>query len=161
MTNPLRKLPTPDRIRVPNPAAGTNWSFANDKGELLLVRSVSFQLVTSAVVATRLITVTVAIDSLVWWLTSNTLGQAASLTRTWSGWGTQTSSADNANGNMFPWRDSGVLLRQGHVIASAITALDAGDQLSNITLDALRFSPEYEQFRPPYVGDYAITSGGQ
>lgn len=160
MTNPLRKLPTPDRVRVPNPAAGFNWSFTSDKGELILVRSVAFQLQTSAVVATRLITVTAAVDGLVWWLTSNTLGQATTLTRTWSGWGTQQSTADNANGNMFPWRDGGVLLRQGHVLASAITLLDAGDQLSNITLDVLRFSPEYEQFRPPYVGDYTITEGG-
>lgn len=159
MTSPLRKLPTPDRIRVPNPTPGANFSFTNDKGELILVRSVAFQLVTSAVVATRLVTVTVSVDGLTWWLTSNTLGQAASLTRTWSGWGTQTSSVDSAGGNMFPWRDSGVLLRQGHVLASVITAIDVGDQLSNVVLDVLRFSPEYDQFRPPYVGDYGITDG--
>lgn len=159
MTNPLRKLPTPDLVTVPNPAAGNNFTFTNDKGELILLRGITFTLATSAVVANRFAALQVTADQKTVIKVGSMVAQVASITRSYCAYTGTQSTADAPGGIVFPWRDSGILLRQGYQLSSAVVAMDPGDTITGIFLDMLRFSPEYEQFRPPYVGDYGITDG--
>lgn len=156
MTQP-RNLPVPDRIRVTPPAAGAEWTFTNADGGLILVRSVLYQLVTSAVVANRVTGLTVNIDGAPWLRTTANTAQVASLTRTYCAFGSASLTADNAIAVVMPWRDNGVLLRQGHSIGSVSLLLDAGDQYSGIVLDVLRYLPTYDNPQQPSIGDYAIT----
>lgn len=159
MTNPLRKLPTPDLVTVPNPVAGSVFTFANDKGELLLVRGVTFAFTTSAAVANRFVGLAVSVDGRTIIKVGSMVAQTANLVRSYCAYTGTQSTADAPGGIVLPWRDSGILLRPGYQLAATVVAIDVGDTLTGITLDVLRFSPEYEQFRPPYVGDYGITDG--
>lgn len=159
MTTPHR-LPTPDRIRVPNPAAGANFSFTNTDGGILLVRAVTFLLTTSAAVANRVVGLNVAIDGLTWLATSTGLAQAASLTVPYTAFCATSSPAVSVAGVCLPWRDSGVLLRQGHVLSSVTAAIDVADQYSAIVLDVLRYLPDYPYAAQPFLAGYELDTGG-
>lgn len=157
MTAPHR-LPVPDRIRVNNPAAGANFSFTNTDGGLLLVRAVTFLLTTSAAVANRIVGLSVAIDGTTWLATSTGLAQAASLAVPYSAFCTASSPAITVAGVNLPWKDDGVLLRQGHVLSSVTAAIDVADQYSAIVLDVLRYLPDYPYAAQPYPTGYGIDT---
>ena len=153
-----RNLPIPDRIKVLTPAVGADWVFTNQDGGLILVRSVLYQLGTSAVVANRVTGLTVNVDGAPWLRTTANTSQVASLTRTYCAFGSASFTVDNGIVVILPWREDGVLLRQGHTLGSVSLALDAGDQYTGIQLDVLRFLPTYDNPQEPYVGGYAVTS---
>lgn len=159
MTNPLRKLPTPDLIGIANPAAGSVFTFTNDKGELILVRGVTFTLTASAVVVNRFVGLQVTADTKTVIKVGSMVAQTNGNTRSYCAYTGTQSTADAPGGIVLPWRDSGILLRQGYQLAATVVGMDAGDLITGVVLDVLRFSPEYERFRPPYVGDYGITDG--
>lgn len=159
MTTP-HKLPVPDRIRVTTPAAGANFTFTNSDGGLLLVRSVSFVFTTSAAVANRFVGLTVSADVDTWLRTSAGIAQAASLAVGYSAFGSANSAAVSTAGVCLPWRDEGVLLRQGHVLASVTAAIDAADQYSGIVLDVLRYLPDYLYQSGPYLAAYNLSGEG-
>lgn len=159
MTDPNRRLPMHELLAVAQPAAGSNFTFTNDKGQLMLVRAVIFTIVTSAAVANRFAGLKVTAAEKTMLQVGSMVAQTATLTRTYSAYTGTQSTADSPAGIVFPWRDSGVLIEQGYTLASNIAALDVADQVSGVFLDILRFNPEYLAGRRPYVGDYAITDG--
>lgn len=153
MTSP-KYQPMRDRIIVPTPAVGTNWSFNNDHGEHLLVRSVLFTLVTSAVVATRVVGMQIAADTTVWYKTAAATGQVASLTRSYMAIPNGTAGGDSAAAIMMAWSQDGVLIPPGHVLSATTVALDVGDQYSAVVLDVYRFSPALEGWTAPVPNIY-------
>lgn len=161
MTDPQRRLPMHELFAVPQPAVGTNFSFTNDKGQLMLVRAVIFTLVTSAAVANRFAGLKITAAEKTMLQVGSMVAQTTGLTRTYSAYTGTQSTADSPAGIVFPWRDSGILLEQGYTLASNITALDVADQVSGVFLDLLRFNPDNIAGRRAYVGDYAVTDGGQ
>ena len=151
-----RQFGVPDLIDVATPAAGANWTFTNDRGELILVRAVNFVLVTSAVAANRVVGLRVVADTRVRLRTAAGPSHVASLTIGYCAFCAAGSTVASVAGVSIPWRDDGVLLRPGDVLASVTAAIDAGDQYSAIALDVMRYSPEYPGPYGPVPGDYTI-----
>jgi len=149
-----RYAPIHDRIALANPAAGAVWSFTNDKGELLLVRYVTFTLVTDANVANRTVGLTATAGADVWFRSGAVTTQAASLTRNYCAMPAVGASGDSAAAITLPWPGDGLLLRQGHVLAATLAAVQAGDQFSAIVLDVLRLTPSYPTRLEPMPGMY-------
>lgn len=150
------KLPIPDQIVVTPPAAGSDWSFTNSDGGLLLVRAATFTLTTSAAVANRVVALQVANDSRVYLRTSNGQAQAASLARIYCAFAPVASAADNAGVDLIPWRNDGVLLGRGHKLSSVTALIDVADAYTAIVLDVLRYLPSYDGPQQPMPGPYTI-----
>lgn len=155
MIDTPRRMGVPDRIAIPAPVAGANWSFTNDHGELIIVRSASFVFTTSAVVANRVVGLTLSNGEVIWLRTSTGLAQAASLVIGYCAFGSGSSAAISPAGVSIPWRDDGVLIRQGHVLASVTAAIDPGDTYTAIILDVVRLSPDYPYGGAPYRVGYS------
>jgi hypothetical protein len=149
-----RYAPVPDRIVVPAPVAGSVWSFVNDRGELLLVRYVTFTLTTDANVANRTVGVTATAGGDVWFRSGAIATQAASLARNYCGMPAIGASGDSAAAITLPWPGDGLLLRQGHVLAATLANVQVGDAFTAIVLDALRLTPSYPTRLEPMPGMY-------
>lgn len=149
-----RYAPVPDRIAVPNPAAGSVWSFTNDKGELVMVRYVTFTLATDANVANRTVGLTATAGNDVWFRSGAIATQAATLTRNYCGMPAIGASGDSAAAITLPWPGDGLLLRQGHVLAATLASIQAGDAFTAIVLDVLRLTPSYPTRLEPMPGMY-------
>ena len=158
MTTP-HNFPAPDRIVVPNPAPGANFTFTNTDGGLLIVRSVAFTLTTSVAVANRVAGLAVAIDGKTVISTSAGAAQVASLVVPYSAFGNGATPTATVAGVAIPWRDDGVLIRQGFTLSSVTAAIDAADQYSAIVLDVLRYLPDYPYAAGPYRAGYTIETG--
>lgn len=140
----------PSVIAVPNPGTGNAPSFAVPGSEALVVVAVSFQLVTSAVVATRtpIVEVTDGAGVLI-------VGAVAGFGATASGTFQYTfahglaewDSVTPAAGTQFASGPGPLLpLGVGDTITVAVANLDAGDALTNLRLvvlqDAIRDDAE-------------------
>lgn len=146
-----RMDPVRDKVRVTIPAAGAEWLFTNDHGEILMVQTVIFTLVTSATVASRQSSIDAKAGELTWFSTAPNTTQAASLTRQYCAFPGAAFGLDNAQNIAVPWPTDGLVLYQGHTLGSSTTAIQAADQYSAIVLDVIRFTPTLPEHMEPMV----------
>jgi hypothetical protein len=126
-------------VKVTTPAVGAEWTFTPDRAAGVLVRSVLFQLATSAVAATRVpaLRQTDGSDQYARHLPGN--GQTASGTFLYSG-NAGNSMLITAGSNVsFQLPTDGIWLQQGHILSSSTDNRDAGDQFSAIVLGIYEF----------------------
>jgi hypothetical protein len=120
---------------IPNPPAGANFAFTLP--EDLIVVSVGLRLVTSAVVANRIMGLTCEDNAgAIFWRCEVNFSQVASSTTDYALYagGGFDGRLLNAvvDAPMLP--ATGLVIPQGSVLRSAIAALDAGDQVSAVTI---------------------------
>lgn len=135
------------RILEPvNPAAGAEVSLTPTGGSGWLLRSLRFQLVTDATVATRAVSLAVSNGSREWFRARANGGQAASLTVVYGGYeGSSGGSAGTAViGLDFP--ANGLWIPRGNTLSTITASIQAGDQFSVIGGYAIEMpsGPEWE-----------------
>jgi len=120
------------RLVGANPAAGANFTYTIPTAENWLINSVCFQLLTNATVATRRPQFTAGLGATFSLFTTETTGQTASQTLQWAFMlgHLETATTDARVGKNLPY----VLLTAGLTLYIQITAMQAGDQLSNIII---------------------------
>jgi hypothetical protein len=125
-------------ILVPQPAAGAEWLYKHSGRSFLLVRSVFWQLVTSAVVATRASRLQVSFgpDVVARYPPSGT--QAASLTDAYSATDCGLASGDTST--MTVAMNSQLILADNMSLGSNTLNRDVGDQYSLVAIYAEEFT---------------------
>lgn len=156
-----RTDPVRDKLLVPTPAPGADWSFTNDHGEILLVRTVTYTLVTSAAVATRIPGLISGYDVITWWGSAPAATQVGSLTRRYSAWPGASPGADSPVAITMPLPDVGLVLQQGYTLSSSTAAIQAADQYQAIVLDVIRYVPVLPEHHEPFpeTGKITFTEG--
>lgn len=123
---------TLEKFSVPPPAAGANFARVTGQGYVERIRSLTFQLVTSAVVANRVVTIEYQdADTNRWGMVALADVQAASTTAVY-GFGIGDSGGVRAGLTRYSYPLLDVYLYPGDRIASAIQLVDVGDQVSAI-----------------------------
>lgn len=135
------------RIAVPDPAAGVNLLLPNDSGGYWLLMALTLRLVTSAVAGNRTMRIDASSAEDVWFSTIHTTNHAASTTRDYSAWPGAPCDATNSTGRTLGLPNSGLLVPAGHVVRTAVDAIDAGDQISR----AVAMVWEYPEVLPSHI----------
>lgn len=121
-------------VKVPDPAAGADFTIKPNRLGDWLVRKLVLTLATSATVATRAMVIKATDGSDTYFLTASDTTQAASLTQQF------TAFEGNANftgaGTVFSigWPTHGLYLPQGYTLQSQIGNIQAADQISSVRL---------------------------
>lgn len=128
----IRSRPLWFPVPVTQPAAGADWTLSVTGQGIWVVRSIVCQLLTSAVVATRAVTMIVTDSSNTYFRTVAGATQAASLTRRYAGYA--GSAGGIPQGTVIPvgWPTDGVVLTQGSTLQSVTEAIDPADQWSQV-----------------------------
>jgi hypothetical protein len=116
-----------------DPAAGANFSESNTPDFTYDLRAFAFDLVTSAAVANRTVTLIIEANGRNIQRSVANLVQAASLTRRYFLWLGDTPPIGGANGIYIPWR--GTKVRSGDDFNVVIENIQGADQLTNFTRD--------------------------
>lgn len=117
---------------VANPVAGDEFAFVAPGGEFWRMVSVAFTLVTSAVVANRVLSLVADDQTDVWFRVVSNQNVPAAQTVNYCGFpGAPQNPAVN-NKVMIPFPDLGLLLPPGMQLRSVTDLIDAGDQYSAI-----------------------------
>ena len=145
-----RWRPVRRREPVPQPAAGANWSLRNDSGGLWQITGVVFVLTTSAAVANRDLRLDCSASTDLWFRTGVAATQAAGVAATFAAWPGSTAQALAGLTQLIAWPDGGLMMPPGHVLATSLLAIDAGDQFSAIIVDRL----EYPEILPVHLIPY-------
>lgn len=119
-------------ISLANPAAGAEFTITGPGKGLWRVISVAFRLVTDATVAARVPILTGDDGTTVWLKTADNTSQAASLTVDYGAFAGAAAGSVAGVYTHFPLGDNGVILYPGWRLRSTTSALQAGDQYSNI-----------------------------
>lgn len=121
-------------VRVPQPAAGADWSFTIPGGSVMHVRAIRAALVTSAVVANRrpVLTITDGNDTVAEVSVASSFTATQTASQSWLiNVGAQLAGL-GGNGNYAPLPD--LWLPAGSVVSVVTAGIDAGDQWSAIRL---------------------------
>lgn len=138
-------------VSVPQPAVGAEFSIPNPGRGFWIVHGIQYRLATSAVVANRISTVRATDGNTPYMTLQPGAVQAASLTFTYSGYdGVPLSGSSFAVVNL-GWPTNGIVLPIGNTLQSNTTALDAGDQYSNIVVLVEELSAGFGQQYVPGV----------
>lgn len=149
-----RMAPNRQRIPVPTPAAGQNWTYTNDTGGTLWVHTAAFTLTTNATVAQRLPSIRALAGEETWFATVVNRGTAASQTRLHCAFNSADVSVADADVVTITWPATGLALPPGHRLASVVQGLQAGDVMTGILLSTVEYpetSPEHMWPAPPMV----------
>lgn len=152
-----RWSPARSRTVLTTPTAGAVWTRRNDRGALLLVKSVVFTLATSAVVANRTVILTAHSDGSVWFRTSAAAAQAAGLTRVYTAWPGQPPGGVDVGSGRIGWPSDSVLLRPGDTLALTVDSIDVGDQVSGVVLDEWEYPDTLPAHLVPSPYLYALS----
>jgi hypothetical protein len=121
---------------ITTPAAGAEFSFTNTRGNLLRIDSIAFQLVTSAVVANRSVSLACTDGTNAWWRSPASGVQAASLTQRYAAFPGASPGTTGTIVQVVQLPDEGLHLHPGFVLSSLTGLIDAGDQYSAILFRA-------------------------
>jgi hypothetical protein len=120
-----------------DPAAGQEFIFTAD--EDMIVWSLSFTFVTSATVATRIVTLKADDGADIYFRgVMAAAGQTASLTVGYSGWSGSGATAVAQSAYTIQWPVTGLRMRKGDRLQSLTQAIDAGDNFSAVVLEVER-----------------------
>lgn len=129
---PLRRYPR--TVLVPQPAAGSDWSYTVPGGVMWRLVTVLGQFATSAVVASRAPFLTVSDGATVYLKVPPQATQAASNTDQYVWW---RDAPQYAVGGGVVQPIPELTLMPGYAIAALTTALDVGDQWSGVVLHVI------------------------
>lgn len=146
-----RNKPLHRIVQIPNPIAGQEVTIVADKMAGWLIRSLRFQLVTSAVVANRAVTLS-ATDTIAEYFRAATGAvQAASLTRVYAGFAGSAGAVSGGPVVAVGLPSDGLWLPQGSKLQTITDLLDGTDQFSSITVQVLEFPTGPGTFLWPVV----------
>lgn len=121
-------------LKLDTVAVGSNWTFKADGRAVRRIVSLAAQLVTSAVVANRRVTLGASSPDGTWYQQQYTADQVASTTTTYAAF-TSAAPGGTAGATLaVPVPHAGLLLLPGHTLAVTTSGLDVGDQWQNICL---------------------------
>lgn len=119
-------------VKVQNPAVGVEFSLTAPGNGLWRVMSVVFRFVTSAVVATRTLTLVADDGTDVFFRTNASLQQVAAATVDYGAFEGASSGGFAGVVGIAPLIQDGIWLQPGWRLRSLTTAIDGGDQYSQI-----------------------------
>lgn len=155
-----RWMPNFRRVPVAAPAVATNWSRTNDSGGVWVIRSVVFRLVNDANVQNRFVEVNATAGEDVWFRSGAQVAQVAGQDRFHSAYaGSGLSTADCPTYTL-GWPADGLWLPPGHVLASSVANIQAGDQLSGILLQVIELPDTLPMSVLPMVTTFIENDGG-
>ncbi|OGK10160.1 MAG: hypothetical protein A2Y63_00275 [Candidatus Riflebacteria bacterium RBG_13_59_9] len=128
-----------ERLIVPNPAIGANWEYSVPTGCLFQIHHITFQLSTDATVSNRQPFMALNYAGSRMSAFANTQVQAASQARVWIFTLGLPTSAQAIGTVLICGLPTIIMLRPDWVFASAIYNLQAGDQLTAISITGERW----------------------
>lgn len=145
-------------VVVPNPAVGADWSQVVPGGVIWELLSLDVIFATSAVVATRVPALYVRdSDNRALYHLSMPASLAASGAAEWTlavGLGVTTSTTAQAA----PLPSPAIVLQPGSIVRVTTTALDAGDQWSNIFMTVREWSPQQAAAQAGWISRQLATT---
>src|SRR2546430_2093889 len=118
------------RPRIPQPAAGADWSIVNDRQGIMRIRNLTFQLLTSAAVANRVVRIEATDGNEVYFRTVASAAQAGGLTGLYGAFPGVSGLTQVATVKLVTWPVDGVNLCAGSAVRAVTTALDVSGQFS-------------------------------
>lgn len=140
MTNP-RYTPMLRVIPVAPPGAGNQIAIRPDSVAGWLVRTLRFQLVTSAVVANRTVTLSLTDTTREYYRSTAAAVQAASLTRIYTAFAGSAGGAAPGPVVTVDFPSDGLWIPRGHALNTITDLMDGGDTFSAIAASVIEFPP--------------------
>jgi hypothetical protein len=133
-------------VRLANPTVGTEFILTAPGQGIWRVISVTFQLVTSAVVANRRVGLIADDSTDTWFATVAAADQTATQTSTYCAFTGAAAGSATPGIARFPLPIDGLILWPGNRLRSSTTALDIGDQYQSIRaqVEELPMGPTFE-----------------
>jgi hypothetical protein len=126
-------------VPIPSPAAGAQLDVPTPAEVFWLIRHLTFQLATSAVVANRQVVLTADDGVASFWFSPVNNTQAASLTVRYVFYPGSQKGSLQANIDAGFWPIDGLIMAPASHLRTAIVALDAGDQIQGVALQVVEF----------------------
>lgn len=120
-------------VRAPVPAPGANWALTPNLLGTWIVQSLSFQLVTSAVVAARTVDLQVTDGNDVWFRAGAPAPFAAATTARFTAYRGANPNVASSGLVTLCWPEPGLILRQGDTLSVVTGLIDVADQYSAIS----------------------------
>lgn len=149
-----RQRPVVRTITPAGVAAGAELDITPDSSCGWLVRSIRAQLVTSAVVATRTVTLAVDDQNSQYYRAAAGATQLASLTRVYGGFAGSSGAVSGGPVIGLQLPSDGLWLPQGHHLRTVTDLLDPGDAWSGVALQVIEFPTGPNSPMWPFVATY-------
>jgi hypothetical protein len=145
-----QNISVPRVIKIANPAAGGEIVVTPTGRGAWKILSMLLTLTTSAVVANRAVRLEATDTSQPYFRTDADAVQAASLTGLYSAFAGASGAVGASGVAGIAWPTDGLLLPQGHSLATITTAIDVGDQYSAIGLLVIELADIDQKYAHEY-----------
>lgn len=145
-----RYLPTYKLVTVTAPAAGAEFTLTPNTAAWWVVKSLRFQLVTDANVASRGVSIGVTDGNSQYLRLRAVATQTATQTLVYCGYPGASAGSFGGSVSAVDWPTDGVWVPQGGSLSSITALLQAGDQFSGITAAVFECPVGPEYFMQPF-----------
>lgn len=143
------RTPYPDRVSVPSPGAGSDWTFTANRGGGAFIRGMVATLQTSFAAGTRFVRFAATAGNDVYFESEDVSGHLTSTARRYSAFPGSRARTFAVSGFTVDWPTDGLWIPTGCTLSSVTTAMDVGDVWLSVILDMIWF--------PATTPDYTIS----